>query len=228
MAAIVKLGGSLAAAGTLRLWLDVILTQGGGRAVIVPGGGDFADCVRAAQRRLGFSDRTAHRMALLAMEQYALLLQELAPALRPCADEKQIAAALAAGAIALWLPSRMVEADPAIAESWDVTSDSLAAWLAHRVGATRLVLVKSAPAPEPPLSPEQLAALGLVDPGFPRYAAKAGIPVVYCAPDETARLADLLRSNGRAIPSNTTRRHSHESRNPAGGPGSPLARRRRR
>ena len=195
MAAIVKLGGSLAAAGTLPSWLDFILAQGGGRCIIVPGGGGFADGVREAQRRLGFSDRAAHRMALLAMQQYALLLEELAPALRRCADEAEIAAALAAGGIALWLPSAMVEADPAVAESWDVTSDSLAAWLAHRVGAKRLALVKSAPAPDPPLSPERLAALGLVDAAFPAYAAQAGIPVAYCGPGDTARLADLLRAS---------------------------------
>ena len=194
MAAIVKLGGSLATAGTLRTWLDIILTQGGGRSIIVPGGGAFADGVRAAQQRLRFSDRTAHRMALLAMEQYAQLLQELAPRLCPCADEAQIAAALATSTVALWLPSAMVEADPAISESWDVTSDSLAAWLAHRLGATRLVLVKSAPAPEPGLSPTRLAALGLVDAAFPGYAAKAGIPVVYCGPGDGARLAEALRS----------------------------------
>jgi aspartokinase-like uncharacterized kinase len=193
MAAIVKLGGSLAAAGTLRTWLDVVTREGGGRAIIVPGGGDFAQAVRGAQRRLGFSDRTAHRMALLAMEQYALLLMELAPSLRPCAGEAQIAAALAAGGSALWLPSAMVAADPAIAESWDVTSDSLAAWLAHRIRATRLILVKSAPAPEPPLSPERLAALGFVDAAFPAYAASAGAPLAYCGPGDTASLADLLR-----------------------------------
>jgi 5-(aminomethyl)-3-furanmethanol phosphate kinase len=194
MAAIVKLGGSLATAGTLRTWLDIILTQGGGRSIIVPGGGDFADGVRAAQQRLAFSDRTAHRMALLAMEQYGLLLQELAPALRPCADEAQIATPLATSTVALWLPSAMVEADPAISESWDVTSDSLAAWLAWRIGATHLVLVKSAPAPDPSLSPERLAALGLVDAAFPAYAAKGGFAVVYCGPAETARLGELLRS----------------------------------
>jgi aspartokinase-like uncharacterized kinase len=192
MAVIVKLGGSLAAAGTLRTWLDIILTQGGGRCIIVPGGGDFADGVRAAQQRLGFSDRAAHRMALLAMEQYALLLRDLAPALRPCESAAQIAAALGAGGIALWLPSRMVTADPAIAESWDVTSDSLAAWLAPRIGATRLVLVKSAPAPRPTPSPERLAALGLVDPAFPAYAARAGIAVVYCGPDAASLLAEHL------------------------------------
>ena len=228
MAAIIKLGGSLAAAGTLRRWLDVVVTEGGGRAVIVPGGGDFADGVRAAQKRWHFSDRTAHRMALLAMQQYALLLQELAPALRPCADEAEIAAALAAGSIALWLPGPMVEADPAISESWDVTSDSLAAWLAWRVGATRLVLVKSAPMPDAPLSPERLAARGLVDAAFPAYVAKAGITVTYCGPGATGRLAEALRATGRAIPPTQPHRHSRASGNPGGGPGAPLARRRRR
>lgn len=192
MAVIVKLGGSLAAAGTLQAWLDPVLAHGSGRCIIVPGGGDFAQGVRAAQQRLGFTDRTAHRMALLAMQQYALLLRELAPALRPCEDEGQIETALAAGGIALWLPSRMVEADPAIAESWDITSDSLAAWLARRVGATRLVLVKSAPAPDPPLSPERLAALGLVDAAFPRYAARVGIPLTYCGPGAAALLAEQI------------------------------------
>jgi 5-(aminomethyl)-3-furanmethanol phosphate kinase len=88
----------------------------------------------------------------------------------------------------------MVEADPTISESWDVTSDSLAAWLAWRIGATHLVLVKSAPAPDPSLSPERLAALGLVDAAFPAYAAKGGFAVVYCGPAETARLGELLRS----------------------------------
>ena len=227
MAAIVKLGGSLAAAGTLRRWLDVVVTEGGGRAVIVPGGGDFADGVRAAQKRWHFSDRTAHRMALLAMQQYALLLQELAPALRPCADEAEIAAALAAGSTALWLPSHMVEADPTISESWDVTSDSLAAWLAWRLGATRLVLVKSAPMPEAPLSPERLAALGFVDAAFPAYVAKAGIAIVYCGPGETARLGEALRSDRPMVDSSNPRPHSRE-RNPVGGPGSSLAQGRRR
>jgi aspartokinase-like uncharacterized kinase len=192
MAVIVKLGGSLAGAGTLEAWLAAIVATGGGRCIVVPGGGDFAEAVRIAQRRLGFSDRTAHLMALLAMEQYALLLAERAPALRLCDDEAEIAAALAAGGIALWRPRRMVEADPAIAASWDVTSDSLAAWLAPRVGATRLVLVKSAPAPEAAPSPERLAALGLVDPAFPAYAARAGIPVAYCGPSEVARLAEEI------------------------------------
>src|SRR5260221_8111781 len=73
---VVKLGGSLAEAGTLRRWL-VALTRGMGRAIVVPGGGAFAEAVRGQQRHLQFSDRAAHRMAPLAMEQYAHVLSAI-------------------------------------------------------------------------------------------------------------------------------------------------------
>lgn len=192
MPVVVKLGGSLAAVGRLKSWLEVVTEEGRGRCVVVPGGGYFADAVRTAQQRYRFSDRAAHRMALLAMEQYALLLHDAAPNLTLCAKEETIAKTLAAGGIPLWLPSAMVAADPGIRESWDVTSDSLAAWLARRVHASALVLVKAAPAPRPLLPPAELAALGLVDQAFPAHVARAPFTLVYCSPGEEARLAEVI------------------------------------
>ena len=192
-AVVIKLGGSLAAAGTLRSWLDILGSNGGGRGIVVPGGAEFADAVRVAQRRHAFSDRAAHRMALLAMEQYAAMLADMAPELRPAESEPEIEARLAAGALALWLPRRMVFADTTIAESWAVTSDSLAAWLAGHLAAERLVLVKSATAPAPTPSAAELAALGLVDPAFPAYAERAACTLVYCGPGEERRLAQALQ-----------------------------------
>src|SRR5690606_28099411 len=56
-------------------------------------------------------------------------------------------------------------ADP-LPHRWDVTSDSIAARLAVRLGAVRLVLLKSTAAP-PGLDRPGAAALGLVDPPFP-------------------------------------------------------------
>ena len=73
---VVKLGGSHAFAPHLRAWLDAI-AQCAGRIVVVPGGGPFADAVRDAQPRMGFDDAAAHRMALLAMEQYGCALASL-------------------------------------------------------------------------------------------------------------------------------------------------------
>src|SRR5215467_4429680 len=93
---VVKLGGSLIASPHLQAWLAA-LAASRGAAVIVAGGGPFADAVRAAQEQHPFDDRAAHRMAILAMEQYALMLAALEPGLRPAASATAIRAAAQAG-----------------------------------------------------------------------------------------------------------------------------------
>ncbi|MBV8651083.1 MAG: amino acid kinase [Alphaproteobacteria bacterium] len=187
---VLKIGGSLAEGPSLPRWLAT-LPAGRGHAVVVPGGGVFADAVRHEQQRLGFSDRAANRMALLAMEQYALALADLVPDLAPCRTIEEIRAALAAGRIPIWLPTTLALADPAIPESWEVTSDSLAAWLAGRLGARTLVLVKSIAAPRP-LEPAVLAAKGMVDTAFPRFFRDGALALDWVGPGEEGRLADLL------------------------------------
>ena len=67
---VVKLGGSVVRSAELPAWLDAI-AQSPRPVVVVPGGGALADEVRACQSQLGFGDRSAHRMALLAMDQLA-------------------------------------------------------------------------------------------------------------------------------------------------------------
>ncbi len=143
---IVKLGGSLIDAAELRRWLAELAEAP--RHLIVPGGGPFADTVRQTQAAIGFDDRAAHRMAILAMQQYGLLLASLEPRLRLVETEAEIAAADAA---AIWLPWAMIGRDERIEASWDVTSDSLALVLATRLRASRLLLVKAGDAAAPDL-----------------------------------------------------------------------------
>src|SRR5262249_5412461 len=157
---VVKLGGSLAGSPLLRPWLEA-LKECGGHVVLVPGGGPFADVVRDAQQRCGFDDRAAHRLALIAMEQYGLMPCGPEPAPRPAATRAAIARVLGAGGVPVWQPTRMVLGRKEIPESWDVTSDSLAAWLAATLRAEGLLLVKSATIPEG-ASVEDLAADGIV------------------------------------------------------------------
>lgn len=189
---VVKLGGSLAESGTLVSWLATLAERGVRNCVLVPGGGAFADTVREAQKLHGFSDRAAHRMALLAMEQYAFMLADLEPALMPCARADEMEAALGRGRIPVWLPSDMVLASPSIAESWEVTSDSLAAWLAQRLGACRLVLIKSACMPAGSLSPKDLARCGFVDAAFPDFVSSVDFDIVWLGPGEQHRLDAAL------------------------------------
>lgn len=166
---ILKLGGSLAATPSLTGWLGAVAEAPDGPWLVVPGGGPFAEAVRDLQRRLGFDDLAAHRMAILAVQQYGLHLQGLEPRLRLVEDEAGIRAL--GPAPGLVLPWRMLGRDPGIQASWAVTSDSLALVLARRLGARELLLVKSAELPAGPVPAAALAEAGVLDPAFPELAA---------------------------------------------------------
>jgi 5-(aminomethyl)-3-furanmethanol phosphate kinase len=172
---VVKLGGSIARAspGLLRVWLATLGRQRDRRVVIVPGGGEFADAVRRAQASMGFDDATAHRMALLAMDQSAAMYRGLEAALCVASTDADLATALAERGVAVWAPFGMADRATDVAADWTVTSDSLAAWLAHRIGADGLLLVKSCELPRPLPSAEALARAGVVDPSFPGHVRGA-------------------------------------------------------
>ena len=118
---------------------------------------------RAVDRQLTLSDDAAHWMAVLAMDQYAHLLVSRLRTAGLASDVAGIAAQLDHGRLPVLAPSRWLrDADP-LPHSWDVTSDSIAAWVAGEVGAVRLVLVK------PPGAGDQA-----VDPYFHR-ALRSGM-----------------------------------------------------
>ena len=166
---IVKLGGSLATAPALGGWLKAVAEAPDGPWLVVPGGGPFADAIRSLQPQLGFDDLAAHRMAILAMQQYGLFLQGLEPRLRLVEDETGIRTL--GPAPGLFLPWRMLGRDTGIKASWTITSDSLALVLAQRLAARELLLVKSAELPVGPVDAAALAEDGLLDAAFPGLAA---------------------------------------------------------
>jgi aspartokinase-like uncharacterized kinase len=169
---VVKLGGSYAGSPLLRPWLRAV-GAAAGRAVLVPGGGPFADAVRAAQRETGFDDGAADAMAMLAMAQFGLALCSLGARLVPAASEAEIGAALAAGRVPVWAPLAMAREAGDLPRSWDVTSDSLALWLAQRLGAAALLLVK-----------RRTEGDGLLDAYFPRLHAAYPCPVFVAGPND--------------------------------------------
>ena len=124
-------------------WLEILVKYGDGKVVIVPGGGLFADTVREAQQLTNINDAVAHKLALLAMDQFGLLMAGMNPALATASSELEIAERGWQHRGIVWLPSKMVLADGSIPQNWQVTSDSLSAWLANKLGATQLMLVKS-------------------------------------------------------------------------------------
>ncbi len=195
---VIKLGGSLLGSPELKRWLATIASNSDGHVIIVPGGGLYADAVRQAQQIAGFDDAAAHRLAVMAMDQYGQTLAALEPGLVTAATELELAERSWQHRGIVWLPSGMVLADDGIPASWDITSDSLAAWLASRIQAKHLILVKSL-ANIARLTPQQLAEQGVVDPAFPQFAARTDCPVICLGKGDVARFSAILKGDGELL-----------------------------
>jgi 5-(aminomethyl)-3-furanmethanol phosphate kinase len=178
---VVKVGGALAREPDTLRALGAEIAQCGARhpLLVVPGGGPFADAVRAYDDRVGLRDETAHWMAILAMDQFGLALADLIPGAVLRRDLEPVKP----GAVAVLLPYALLRERDPLPASWDVTGDSIAAWVAGAAGAGRLVLVKATTGADPAAT---------VDPYFPTALAAARVEA--CAIDgrEPARLAELL------------------------------------
>lgn len=189
MTTVIKLGGSLMSDARLRTWLTLLADTG--NAIIVPGGGIYADAVRAQQAKWRFPDEQAHRMALLAMDQFALQLHGMEPRLELVSNLSELEQARSARRSVTWMPSAMVLCAPDIAMSWDITSDSLAAWLTRAVGAERLILVKSCYIP-PRATLRELIDREIVDRGFAQMSARTSARVQIISVGDFAATAQDL------------------------------------
>jgi aspartokinase-like uncharacterized kinase len=141
--AVLKIGGSLSRGNGLEALCREISRLGSRfRLLVVPGGGEFADCVRRACQKYRLDDTAGHCMSLLAMDQFGYLLHQmiaggtLLPDLNPLDND------LEAGRVAILLPSASVARANPLPHSWQVTSDTIAAWVAHQTNCRRLVLLK--------------------------------------------------------------------------------------
>jgi aspartokinase-like uncharacterized kinase len=160
--------------------------------LVVPGGGPFADTVRAVDDQLGLADDVAHRLALHAMDQLGVLLATL---LR---DAELVTDLTPPRRLGLLSVAAALAGHPEIPELWVVTSDSLAVLAAGAVGAAEAVLLKPVagvlqrwPSDDPPLA--ELTAVDLqamqvagggrvVDSYLPEAVRRTGVAVTVRAP----------------------------------------------
>ena len=143
MDAVVKVGGSLAEEPEQLIALCAKLSKLAEKyeLVVVPGGGRFADAVRDSDEQFNLSSGVSHRMAILGMDQFGMLLAQITP--NSCAtylldDARKLAET---EAVPIFLPSRLMFTEDPLKNSWDVTSDSIASYVAGRLQAAKLVLV---------------------------------------------------------------------------------------
>ncbi|MEM2239679.1 MAG: hypothetical protein QXL27_05155 [Candidatus Bathyarchaeia archaeon] len=145
MEAVLKIGGSLYSKPTVleKLCLEIGKLSSGYRLTIVPGGAVFADEVRLCYKAFKISEETAHRMAILAMSQYGLLISDLIPSSKPVYTIKECLESCFKGHIPVFLPHRLLEEKDPFPPSWDVTSDSISVYIASLLNVKTLILIKS-------------------------------------------------------------------------------------
>lgn len=141
---VVKIGGALASIpGALdRVCREVAAAAARHMILVVPGGGPFADAVRRFDHTLSLSPTTAHWMAVLGMDQYGHVLADRIQGAVLVEEPGAVLQGLSDGSVVVLAPSRWLRASNVLPHSWDVTSDSIAAFVAGALDAARLILIK--------------------------------------------------------------------------------------
>jgi aspartokinase-like uncharacterized kinase len=137
---VVKVGGGLLSAegldGLRRGCAEVLGLARDRPVLVVPGGGPFADAVRAVDAQVGLADDVAHLLAMRAMDQLGVLLMPMLP------GAEVVAELVAPRALGLLAVAPAFAGRRGVPESWEVTSDSLAVLAAGAIGAKEAILLK--------------------------------------------------------------------------------------
>ncbi len=225
---VVKIGGSLGQGRSLPAILRRIARLARRRHLLaIPGGGRFADLVRVERGRLALDEASAHRIALLAMDQYGLLLSALCPEARPVTDLETARRVAARGLLPVLLASSIIDRERRLERSFRLTSDSIAAFVAGKEKVPRLVLLKSCAGLAGPVAGWQelrdLARRGVVDPLFP-WLVRRGSEIWVVNGRSAVAWDRILAKQERGV----SRRAGRPGRRPAGPDRSaPVALRRR-
>lgn len=187
---VIKLGGSLYDSVYLQEWLDVLAKQTTEVIVIVPGGGPFSEQIRTVDKRYSLPEEASHAMAVLGMQQYAHMLHGLQSRLRLISSIEDCSAITEPPYSSIWLPYEEVLKTKELLEAWQTTSDTISLWLAKKLQARKLVLIKSAEISNQ--STTELVSSDIVDQQFQAMLKNFTGTVVFMHATESKQLNNII------------------------------------
>jgi 5-(aminomethyl)-3-furanmethanol phosphate kinase len=142
-ATVIKIGGSLALHPEKLKVLCIKLGELSKkhRLIVIPGGGEFSDVVRDLDKRFSLSVSVSHRMAILGMDEYGLLLSDLIPNSTIVNKLEELEIFLSSSRLPIFLPSNLLLREDSLENSWDVTSDSITVYFASLLMVKKIVLI---------------------------------------------------------------------------------------
>ena len=129
----------------MKLWINFITYHFKGRAIIVPGGGLFANHIRSVQKNYNLKDDIAHDMALYSMSQMGLLISSIdRTSLHFCHTKHEISRVIEDNKVPIigtfdFLKKRI--GSPI--KNWSLTSDSIALLISEELQLNTVLIVKS-------------------------------------------------------------------------------------
>lgn len=208
---VIKVGGSLSRSRFIlkKLFEELAAVSENHKFLVVPGGGLFADVVRRIYYKFDISDDAAHWMAVLAMDQMGFFFSDFHPNIR-VVDKIEEARKISRGLIPVLIPFKIMFDDDPLPHSWEVTSDSIAAYIAHITDTKKIFILtnvdgvftsdpKSSPDAEliPKISAEKLADINVctsVDKEFPALVSKYGLECLVLNGRHPERITQALNN----------------------------------
>lgn len=138
MVTVVKIGGSLFPEYTKELCDR--LTESKEKLVLVNGGGELANKLREYATLFDFSEDVNHWNAIRCMDIVGNFIADQNENIELISDLEDIEAVHNMGKTPLLLTYSLIEKEDSLKHSWDITSDSIACWVAHKINAKLLIL----------------------------------------------------------------------------------------
>lgn len=138
MVTVVKIGGSLFPEYTDELC--ECLTQSNEKVVLVTGGGFLANALRDINMNFSFSDDVNHWNAIKCMDIIGNFIADKNNNIEIIYSLEEIEQVHNNNKIPLILTYKLMRKEDPLEHSWDVTSDSIACWVAYKLNAKLLIL----------------------------------------------------------------------------------------
>lgn len=133
---VVKIGGSLFPNYAINLAKKLENTN----SLIVLGGGEFANLIRKYDSEINFSQETNHWTAIDCMDIIAKLVNDKVESTKLAYSIDDAIAISNEGFTPIFVVSKFLREDDPFECSWDVTSDSIAAYISHLLNANLLIV----------------------------------------------------------------------------------------
>lgn len=138
MVTVVKIGGSLFPEHVNRL-CDCF-EESEEKLVLINGGGKLANTLREYDEKYHYSNDANHWTAIDCMDIIGKLIADKNHNIKLITQLNQIDKTHKDGKIPLLLTSKLLKKEDPLIHSWNVTSDSIACWIANKINAKLLIL----------------------------------------------------------------------------------------